>query len=244
MLENGFVLLNSNEFNINQLVNDLKSDWGMTPQVEQHQDSFILTVGDFLCAIALMPAPVPNGEAVQRAKGNYYCPNAVAAAEAHKAHLMVTVMNQAPNSEVDGMRLYSKIVSGCLNQANATAVYTSGTVYTADFYQKIAKQYLPKNEIPIMIWVYIGFGKNEQGNQLYTSGMAKFGKDEMEILNSRVDMATLHASLSSMCAYIISSGLVLKDGETIGFSAEQKWNISRSPSVYAPSEFSLQIDIK
>ncbi len=80
---------------------------------------------------------------------------------------MVTVMNQAPNSEVDGMRLYSKIVSGCLNQANATAVYTSGTVYTADFYQKIAKQYLPKNEIPIMIWVYIGLGKNELSSGIF-----------------------------------------------------------------------------
>ena len=94
-----------------------------------------------------------------------------------------------------------------------------------------------------MIWVYIGLGQNQQGNQLYTSGMAKFGKDEMEILNSPSDMARLHASLSSMCAYIISSGLVLKDGESIGFSAEQKWQISHSKSVYAPSEFSLKIGI-
>lgn len=244
MLENGFVLLNSNEFDIHKLINDLKTDWGILAQVEQHQDSFILNIGDFLCAIALMPAPIPNGEAVQRAKGNYYCPNAVAAAAAHKAHLMVTVMNQAENSEVAGMSLYSKIVSGCLKQENATSVYTSGTVYTADFYQKVAQQYLPNNEIPIMIWVYIGLGQNEQGNQLYTSGMAKFGKDEMEILNSKINMGTLHASLSSMCSYIISSGLVLKDGETIGFSAEQKWAISRSKSVYAPSEFSLKINIQ
>ncbi|UOP04438.1 DUF4261 domain-containing protein [Conchiformibius kuhniae] len=107
----------------------------------------------------------------------------------------------------------------------------------------MAQQYLPNNEIPIMIWVYIGLGQNQQGNQLYTSGMAKFGKDEMEILNSQINMATLHTSLSSVCSYIISSGLVLKDGESIGFSAEQKWQISRSPSVYAPSEFSLKIDI-
>lgn len=243
MLENGFVLLNENKFNIHQLLNDLKTDWNITPQVEQHQDSFILTVGDFLCVIALMPAPIPNGEAAQRAKGNYYCPNAVSDAEAHKAHLMITVMNQAENSEITGMNLYSKIISSSLNQENATAVYTSGTVYTADFYQKVSQQYLPNNEIPIMIWVYIGLGQNEQGNQLYTSGMAKFGKDEMEILNSKINMGTLHASLSSMCSYIISSSLILKDGETIGFSAEQKWAISRSKSVYAPSEFSLKIGI-
>lgn len=244
MLENGFVLLNSHEFNIHQLINDLETDWGISAQAERHQDSFILNIGDFLCVLGLMPAPVPNGEAAHYAKGNYYCPDAVAAAEAHQAHLMVTVMNQAENTEVLGMNLYSKIVSSCLKPQNATAVYTSGTVYTADFYRKVAQQYLPNNEIPIMIWVYIGLGQNQQGNQLYTSGMAKFGKDEMEILNSPMDMGRLHASLSSMCAYIISSGLVLKDGESIGFSAEQKWQISYSKSVYAPSEFSLKIDIQ
>lgn len=72
---------------------------------------------------------------------------------------------------------------------------------------------------------------------------AKVSKEEMEILNSQMNMKTLHTSLTSMCHYIITSGLVLKDGETIGFSAEQKWAISHSKSVYALSEYSLKIAI-
>ncbi|URD68245.1 hypothetical protein LNQ82_03550 [Conchiformibius steedae DSM 2580] len=47
MLENGFVLLNSHEFNIHQLINDLETDWGISAQAERHQDSFILNIGDF-----------------------------------------------------------------------------------------------------------------------------------------------------------------------------------------------------
>lgn len=54
MLENGFVLLNSHQFDILQLLNDLKIDWGIVGHIEQHDSSYILTIGEFLCAIALM----------------------------------------------------------------------------------------------------------------------------------------------------------------------------------------------
>lgn len=248
MLENGFVLLTNNNFNTAQLINDLQSNWNITAtDAESNDNSTTFTIDGFLCAIALMPAPIPAGEAERQAQGNYYCQDAVEIAKAHQAHLMVTVMNQTEGVEIDGMTLYSKIISSCLAQANATGVYTSGTVFSAGFYNQVCQQYLagnqPADSIPAMVWVFVGLGQNENGNQLYTVGMEKFGKAEMEILDTKLDMQTMHGSLLSMCSHIITSGLVLKDGETIGFSAEQKWSISHSPSVYAPSENSLKISV-
>ncbi|XXQ67337.1 DUF4261 domain-containing protein [Neisseriaceae bacterium B1] len=93
-----------------------------------------------------------------------------------------------------------------------------------------------------MIWVYIGIGKNQQGNQLYTVGMQKFGKNE-EILNSQTAVNTLHATLLSICSYIISANITIQHGETLSFRADQKWAISRTKSVHAPSEDSLKIAI-
>lgn len=75
----------------------------------------MLNVGDMLCAIALMLVPIPNNEAVYYAKGNYYSPDAVAIAQAHQAHLMVSVINHNPKSELERMKLYSKIVTSCFN---------------------------------------------------------------------------------------------------------------------------------
>lgn len=243
MSENGFVLLNSNSFNVHQLLQDLRKDWQIEAILTQEEEAFTLAIGEFLCIIALMPAAIPDEEAVHCAQHNYYCLDAVAIAQQHQAHLIVVVMNQSEHNELASMQLYSKIISCCLNQQNAIGVYTSGTVYSADFYQEIAKEYLIENGVPIMLWVYIGFGQTEQGNQLYTSGMTRFGKEEMEILNSEIDIERLHTSLNSICSYIIETDLMLKDGETIGFSEDQKWEISRSQSVYAPSEFSLKIQI-
>ena len=244
MLENGFVLLTSATFNHKQLISDLQTHWQVTAEDEKSKnDSFTFSVGDFMCAFAVIPAPIPNGEAEQRAQGNYYNSDAIDIAKDHKAHLMVTVMNQAEGVEIDGMTLYSKIIASCLAQGNATGIYTSGTVFSADFYRSVCEQYLREDGIPLMVWVFVGMGQNENGNQLYTVGMDKFDKEEMEILNSKLDMKTLHTSLLSMCSHIITSGLTLKDGETVGFSAEQKWAITRSKSVYAASEYSLKINI-
>lgn len=244
MFENGFVLLTSPNFDGNQFFKDLQKDWQIVVQKPERQDdSFSFSVGDFSCVIGFLPAPIPNNEAVHRAMGNYMCPNAVDVAKAHTAHLMVTVIAQTQSSEIALMKLYSKIVATILKQNTAIGVYTSGTVFTADFYQKVTQQYLADDENPIMLWVFVGLGQNEQGNQLYTIGMNKFNKDEMEILNSPLPMQTLHTSLLSMCSYIITANLTLKDGETVGFSETQKWQITRSKSVYADSEMSLKVGV-
>lgn len=242
MLENGFVLLADNTFDLDKLANDLKSRWQVDVSgLEKHDDSVTFSVGDFMCAIAPMPTPIPNGEAERYAQGNYYCSDAVDIAKNHKQHIIVTVMNEKKGTEVEGMKLYSKIIDSCLAQNSATGVYTSGTVFSADFYQQNCKQYLNSDNIPVMIWVFIAIGQNDKGNQLFTVGMEKFAKKEMEILNSHEDMQTLHTSLLSMCSYIITADLTLNDGETIGFSAEQKWEMKLSESVYARAEESLKI---
>ena len=244
MLETGFVLLKNTTFRTEQFISDLKREWQLTiDSVEGDYESFILSIDGFMCVFGMMPAPIPNQEAQDRAKGNYYCSDAVKIATEHGAHLMVTVANQNGASALTTMTLYSKLIATCLKQSTATGVYTTGTVYSAEFYRQVAQQYLSSNQIPVMIWVYIGLGQTQQGNQLYTHGMQKFGKDEMEILNSQVDMKTLHTSLTTMCSYIISSDLTLQDGETIGFSANQKWQITKSKSVYAPCDESLKIEI-
>lgn len=244
MLENGFVLLADGNFDLHKLADDLSAHWQINiSDVTEQEDAITFSVGEFLCALTPIPCPIPNEEAQQRAQGNYYCPDAIEIAKKHKQHIIVAVMNETKGTEIEGMKLYSKIIDSCLVQNSAIGVYTSGTVFSADFYHHNCIQYLDGEMIPVMLWIFIGIGQNEQGNQLYTVGMEKFAKKEMEILNSNVDMRTLHTSLMSMCSYIITANLTLQDGETIGFSAEQKWAIKLSKSVYAPSEDSLKISI-
>ena len=85
-------------------------------------------MGDVTLAVAIMPAPVPNQEAEHYAGANYMWKDAVEVTKSHKAHLMVSVLGKDANLLERG-KLFTKVVSSCLKQERAIAVYTDGTVF-------------------------------------------------------------------------------------------------------------------
>ena len=50
----------------------------------------------------------------------------------------------------------------------------------------------------------------------------------MEIVESKSDITEIAGFLSSITAYIIGSNVTLRNGETVGFSADQKIKITES----------------
>ena len=54
----------------------------------------------------------------------------------------------------------------------------------------------------------------------------------MEIVNSSHSFAELQEMMFDLAHYVIASDVVLKDGETVGISAEQKLKITESKGKY------------
>ena len=86
----GFVLLYECSLQADQLKAELLQEWGI--QVEEDEeaegessdddtspdhDSYVWNIGNMIAAVSLMPAPVPDDEAVQNAANNYMWPEAV-----------------------------------------------------------------------------------------------------------------------------------------------------------------------
>ena len=238
----GFVLLQENRFDSAAFLRTLQQEWGISPEEDGELDGDMLTfnVGENLCAVSLMPAPIPDGEAEDNAAFNYYWPEAVEITRQHQAHLLVAVMPGGEDSAVARMQLYSKIICSCLADANALGVYTSGTVFAPDFYRSVCAE-MRQGQLPVPIWVFLGLYQDEGGNNAYTIGMRQFDKMEMEIRASQHDLNDIHGTLLGICAYIISQDVTLHDGETIGFSAEQQLRISRSPAIAGGAEETLKI---
>ncbi|MBF1152503.1 MAG: DUF4261 domain-containing protein, partial [[Eubacterium] sulci] len=65
----------------------------------------------------------------------------------------------------------------------------------------------------------------------YTYGMEAFGKKEMEIIDSSQNPEDVYYFLQGVADYVITSDVILQDGETIGFSAEQKISITHSKAI-------------
>ncbi|MMZ65570.1 hypothetical protein D1872_279800 [compost metagenome] len=116
----------------------------------------------------------------------------------------------------------------------------SGTVFEPRFYLDMAELLKTEDTVPLMNLVHFGLVGSEKGLSGYTCGLKAFGKDEIEVLDSPTTPAELRAFLIDISLYVVEQNVTLRDGETIGFSEEEKLPITRSEGVYVEGE-SLKI---
>ena len=230
-----FVLLDEIALDMDALVKHLQEDWGIVvsaDDIDQDKRSFVSMQDEMMLAVSLMPAPIPNGEAVQNAKTNWLWPEAVSVAEAHKAHIMVAVMGMGQDT-LHTATMHVKVCTSCLALKNATGMNTLGSVLDPVFYMEAAKMHMANNTFPVMNLVFFGLYSNDGGKtgSGYTYGMDLFGKKNMEIIDSAHGAGEIHDFMVNIAGYVIESDVTLKDGETLGYSAEQKLPITESAGV-------------
>ena len=235
----GFVLLSKGEWDKEQFIRDMKEKWDIAvdeydESEEKGDDALVFEVGDMFAAVSLATYPIPGGEAELNAENNYMWEDAVKVTKEHCAHLMVAVLGKEEDLLEKG-KLFTKLVAACCRQRYATGVYTSGVVFEPRFYEGLADM-LKKDELPIFNWVWFGLYRSEGGLNGYTYGMDVFGKEEMEVLNTDAEPEDLRDFLASLASYVLACDVTLQDGETTGFSADDKHTITRSPGVSLPEE--------
>ena len=235
----GFVLLSKGEWDKAQFIQDMKEKWDITvdeydASEEKDDDALVFEVGDMLGAVSLSTSPIPGGEAEANAENNYMWEDAVKIAREHRAHIMVAVLGKEKDLLEKG-KLFTKMLAACCRQKYATGVYTSGVVFEPRFYEGFADM-LKEDELPIFNWIWFGLYRNENGMNGYTYGMDVFGKDEMEVLGTDANPNQLRDFLASLVSYVLENDVELHDGETIGFAADDKHTITRSPGVSLPED--------
>ncbi len=231
----GFVLLSSKEWDINKFSKDLIEDWGINILNDINDETYeknviVSDVDNLKLAVSFMDVPVPNGEADYYAGANYMWQDAPSVVKTHTAQILIAVLGEG--EEIEKGKLFTKAVSSALKQENALCVYTDGAVHPVDFYIGFSGM-INDDELPIFNWIWFGLYRTQERAGIYTYGMHKFNKDEIEVYvdDSNADLNKIRDFTSSMVDYVLSYDVVLKDGETIGFSAEQKLAITRSDGV-------------
>lgn len=234
----GFVLLSEPEWDKDKFLEDFKEDWGIEIAEEDHtekpEDDGKLVYADvegMRFVVGLIEAPVPDGEAEYWAQGNYMWKDGVEVVKTHKAQLIVCILSQPADIIAKG-KLYVKLAASALKQENALAFYNEGAVFPPDMYRAFSEP-MKNNELPFLNWVWFGIYGNEKEIGVYTYGMRRFGKQEMEVYVSRenADLNRIRGFLLDIVAYVLGGNVTLKDGETIGFTAEQKLPITLSKGI-------------
>lgn len=242
-----FALLSKAAWDKGQFYADLKEEWDIEINDDEPGDNDVVYVEaeGFKVVVAMMPMAIPNGEAEHYAKANYMWKDAEKTVARHKAHLIVTVLGEG--DMLKRGNVFVKICSSLMNQETAVALYSEGAVYSPQMFRDFAgvlKDEGGSGEIPILNLVWFGIYGDGKISGVYTYGMRRLGKEEIEVYvpQKAADLNQIRSFLVSIAAYVIGEDVILRDGETIGFSAEQKLPIKLSPGIAVDGN-TLKIDI-
>lgn len=226
----GFVLLQGDAFDYTPFIHEMRQRWGidLSDQGDPEGGAFVFEVDGMRAACMYVPAPIPNREVEENCRYNLIWPEAEQVVSQHQAQLILSVLNY--NDPIEGHALFTKAASSLLQSGQALGLYMAPAVLEAAHYTELA-QMLQEEELPIPLWVFVGLYGGEKGNSAYTVGLNKFGRDELEVVESDKTPGELYEFLYMITQYLIEYDVLLQDGETIGFSEEQKLTLTRSKGI-------------
>lgn len=226
----GMILLEDpNSMDLKNVVSELREKWRLkVDDKESNNETSVLEIDGYKIAIANMNVAIPGDEIETTAEYNYFWKNGKEEAAKHKGHIIVSIINAGKNPIKENL-LYNKIASSILNNSKSLGIYIGGRtlLLKKDFYQSQTKEMNDEN-LPLYNWIYFGIRTENGRNSMYTYGLVDFNKTEIEILETNHSVDEINEILLNLVNYILVSDVTLKDGETIGFTEEQKLKISIS----------------
>ena len=190
----------------------------------------------------LVDAPVPEGEAERFAQANYLWKSAVEETKKHTAHIMLGIMGEGPI--LKKADFFIKAATAAMKQKCVLGFYNNGVVYQPEMYCDCANS-IKENVIPILNLLWFGIYSDEEKAGIYTYGMRQYGWEELEVYvpRDKADLNEIRDFVVDVAAFVLQNNEVLKHGETIGFSAEQKLPITIDKAIALDGN-SVKIDLQ
>ena len=245
------ILLDKIGFDKAALIKNLETQWGIVCNTEEGDNSnhwvikdksseaLIVKQGKLFAIVGYNPRRLSENLEMA-AYDNYMWEGAQAAPQNYKANITITIMGRKGDL-MQRAKLFAKVTAACCSLKSASAVYINDVLVQKDFYINAASL-IKENELPLDCWIWFGIHKTKKGYSAYTYGLEAFGKDELEVLDADCDPNQLRNFLYDVAENIIKNDLTFKDGDIIGFSAEDEHAITRSEGVALRGLQTLKIE--
>jgi hypothetical protein len=182
--------------------------------------------------LAHIPVPIPGGEAEENADRNFLWPNGREEAAKHRSHVIVTCIGSGEQSPIQSAIAVSRLALVALRLFDGIGVYwgnasvcNSRAVFE-DFCQDMSEQH-----VPVPAWLRFQLVNASDGVGMYTLGMRQFSLMDIEVDRCTLDVGDLFEFVSNIAHYLIQSGPVISDGNTVGGSAEERILVRHRPSM-------------
>lgn len=193
--------------------------------------------------VAFVPAPVPEGEAEQFVPYSLYAMGSGWQLPEYPAHAMVTLVGDDESVTVESLELFTKAIAAVLESSHAVGVYwaATGATHNSDFFLEVANV---EGMQPIMLWNGLSLARGEDGRvSLLSLGMSQLGLPNLMLSAPEGQGNAAVEVVFDLLGYLIQRGEPIPDGDTIGFSAEQKLPIRYETSPINPEEQVWCVDL-
>lgn len=202
----------------------------------EHDEKQIVTVtrgGDAVGFLAHMPAAIPGCEAEENADRNFLWPNGREEAATHRSHVIVTNIGAEEQSPIQSAIAVSRLALVALRLFDGLGVYwgNAGVCNSRAVFEDFCEN-MADDHIPVPVWLRFQLVRaSDDGIGMYTLGMRQFGLMDIEVDRCTMDISDLFEFVSNIAHYLIQSGPVISDGNTVGGSAEERILVRHRPSM-------------
>lgn len=184
--------------------------------------------------LAHIPAPIPEGEAEENADCNFLWPDGRQEAAAHRSHAIITNMGSGrEQTPVESALEVSRLALVALDLFDGIGVYWGNACVcnSREVFEGFCEG-MSADHFPVPVWLRFQIVQTEDDAAgLYTLGMQQFGLMEIEVDRCTTDRQDMFEFVSNIAHYLIQSGPVIADGNTVGGSEEERILVRHRPSM-------------
>lgn len=231
------MLSDKQSFSSEDMFDDYEKHYGaIAVEKETCEGSMSFLLDGETVFIIYVDVPIPLGDIEGTAKYAYNWQNALEQTKMHEAHIILSI-SSGSDEFIKRFKLFTNLVCSLLRTTDAIGVHIgeqSLLIRKKDYLTEAAK--MLDNYLPLNLWVYFGLRTTEKGQSGYTYGLSAFAKTEMEVLYSSKTLNEIRKFLFSIAHYVLEYNVFFSDGQTCGFTQNEKIKIKLSKGHFVEGE--------
>jgi len=199
--------------------------------VNDRRESPTIRCGGELIAVMPMPAPIPDDFALW-SRASTIWPQAKAVAARHRGHVIVSVISKNERPLVNA-RLTTAVIGALIaTMPQCCAVVWNGKVArSADQWLELSSQsFAPFPDYPSSLWIDILPFRSKAGIGAVSMGLSAFAEREIQFESQKLPLETLLNKVDGLAVYLVEHGAVIKDGDTFGGDARERFSVRHKDS--------------
>lgn len=232
----GIILLNDKSTpDFKKVLADLPGGWYVkTDSLNISGKTAVFSTPGATVMLAYLDYPV-NPDEIHIASGiSWIWRTAESEVKNHKSQLVISVLGNPANT-LELYRIFTRVAGGVMtNLPNAPGILMNSQylILSKGYYLEAARN-MGRDGVPLYLWTYFGILQQPNGRSSgYTYGLAEFGWQEMEMVESSLSLQDSHAVLYAAAQKAVSGTEKWKEGQEIELSEGKKVKIKMSAAKY------------